>query len=204
MSVLVAPSGAGIFSYSMTGVEETQRGLDVAGALVRKALEDALYEIAKDIVVMAQGRIPNNRSGWLSQSGSVDVPEATLDEIAIALGFQARYAAFRDQGGTIVPVRADVLAIPQAPILDGNGSSIYANPRQEPKLFVFRWIGRDGQPKAGLAMKVDGKIEIHWVFADSVTQQGSKFFTGTIADRAPQVGALAAQLMRDVIKGSAA
>ncbi len=169
-----------------------------------KLLSDALYEIAKDILTQAQGRIPSNRSGNLSQSAAVEVPTETLDEISLALGFQARYAAFRDQGGTIVPVRADVLAIPQAPILDGNGSSIYANPRQEPTLFVFRFIGRDGQPKAGLALKVNGKLEIHWIFADSVTQKGSQYFTGAIAERAPHVGALGAVLVKDELRGSAA
>lgn len=193
-----APNRPGVISAEVVGVDDAKAGLDQAAALVRKLMGDAMYDIARDILQEAQRRLaPQNRSHNLSQSAAFEVPEATLDEITLALGFQANYAAFRNFGGTIVPVRADVLAIPQKPILDGNGESIYANPRQEPTLFVFRWIGFDGTPRAGLAMKVGDKIEVHWVFKDSVTQQGSDYFTGTIAERAPHVGAIAASIIDD-------
>lgn len=182
----------------LDGIEQVKVSLDFAAHVVRAALSEALYEIAKDLTIAAQARLaPQNRSERLSQSAAVAEPEISASEIVVVAGFQEVYAAFRDHGGTIVPVRADVLTIPQKPILDSNGESIYANPRQEPKLFVIRWIGFDGKPRAGLAMKVDGRIEIHWIFAHSVTQDGSKYFTGTIQERQSQVGAMSAQLVKD-------
>ncbi len=186
----------------LRGVEEAKVGLGIAGAVARRAMMEALYKVAQDLMMASQARLaPQNRSEALSQSAAISQPEIIAGEVVVVAGFQAVYAAFRDHGGTIVPTRADVLAIPQKPILDGNGESIYANPRQEPLLFVVRWIGYDGTPRAGLAMKVGGKLEIHWVFKHSVTQEGSHYFTATIQERRAQVGAIAAQLVKDELVG---
>jgi hypothetical protein len=186
-------------------IRSAKLGLDLASVVVNRIVSDALYRQAQELMGAAQARLaPENRSEKLSQSAVIATPEVADSAVFVLAGFQANYAAFRDHGGTIVPVRADVLTIPQEPILDSNGESKFANPRQEPLLFVARWIGFDGVARAGLAMKVDGKLEIHWLFANSVTQKGSSYFTGTIQERAPQVGAVLAQITKDELQGRAA
>lgn len=184
------------------GIAQAKAGLDVAAGFVRKMMGEAMYEIARDILVTSQNRLaPQNRSERLSQSAVFETPRFENGDILLRLGFQAPHAAIRDQGGVIVPTKADTLAIPQAPILDANGESRYANPRQEPKLFVIRIPAKNF---AGLAMKVGDKLEIHWVFKDRVVQSGSHYFTGTIEERRAQIAPLAAQLLKSALDGRAA
>ena len=96
-------------------IRDTVKGLEAAGADAEKTFEQALHAYAEDVLSEAQARAPVGRSGELRGSGTV-VPGVGAghdgDGLVVFVGFNKVYARMRDQGGTIVPVRAKALFIP--------------------------------------------------------------------------------------------
>lgn len=182
-------------------IEGAKLGLDAAAAVVREAAKQAMDAIARDMISQAQINLETQtRSGDLSRSAVILEAQATDDSIVQGFGFTERYAAQRDQGGTILPKNGRALAITLEPVLTPAGVARYDSPLRDDGapngMFIVKLWG-----KVYLAHHVgegaDSRLEFRWLLVPSVTQQGSFFFTGVIQERQSQIGAVQAQLIKD-------
>jgi hypothetical protein len=171
-------------------IEKVKGGLDQASYVVVESLMRALDAIARDILSAAQINLETQtRSGDLSRSGKVTDVVLSDGKINVSLGFTEVYAAQRDQGGTITAKNGKMLAIPLAPILTATGSR-FKSPLEETNLECISILGN--------VYLVDKTThEFHWLLTPSVTQKGSYYLTSVVQERQGQVGAVAAQLVKD-------
>ncbi len=189
----------------LSDIEKVKLGLDTAKALVRASTRDVLGDIARDILSAAQIRLETQtRSGDLSRSATLIDPQDSGTSIIVGLGFSARYAAQRDQGGTILPKNGRCLAIPLDPVLTPAGVARYDSPLRDDGapngMFIVQLWG-----KLYLAQMLGpGHIEFRWLLVPSVTQKGSHFFTDAVQERQAQIGAIAAQGVKDDLERGAA
>ncbi len=174
-------SGVGLFTLNaekvLEGIEGVKQGLDLVLQMVTKEAVQGTQDFAGLVIFEAQQRVPK-RSEDLKDSAVIQEPRQDDLGVFTRAGFDKIYAHIQDAGGTIRPVRADALAIPMPAIRDANGKSKYANPRQEPTLFVVR-IHNIGY----LAKKVGTGLELHWRFAHEVVIKGNRYLSGVIEDQ---------------------
>ena len=182
-------------------IEGAKLGLDAAAAVVRSSMTSAIDAITRDMISQAQINLETHtRSGDLSRSAVILEAQVTDDAISQVSGFTERYAAQVDQGGYIFPKNGRALAIPLEPVLTGAGVARYAGPLEDDGapngLFIVKLFG-----KVFLAQHVgegaDARLEFRWLLVPSVLQPGTDFYTSVIQERQSQVGAVAAQLVKD-------
>lgn len=174
--------------------------LDAALANVIVATKEAMTEVTNDAVSEAQSRI-NNRSGDLSRSGTVEEVTISGDELRQRFGFNSKHGRQTDQGGPIVPRNGQNLAIPLDPILTARGVPRYPSPRAEPGLFLLKLWG-----KLFLAKQMGPtaeSIELHWLLTPRVEQRGTRFFTGVVQERAPDMPRVVAERISAKLGGGA-
>ena len=117
---------------------------------------------------------PKVRSGRLRSSIVSEVRKgAKGPEMALKAGSGqgVRYAAQREYGGTITPVRSRYLTIPLDAALTGAGVARYPSARSVPGLFLIRSLAGN----LLLVQKVPGGIQPMYVLKDSVTQRAQPY-----------------------------
>ncbi len=181
-------------------VENIKGVFDAELANVIVATKEAMTEITNDAVADAQSRI-NNRSGDLSRSGTVEEVTISGDELTQRFGFNSMHGRQTDQGGTITPRNGRNLAIPLDPILTARGVPRYPSPLAEPGLFLLKLWGKLFLAKQ-MGPKADS-IELHWLLTPRVEQKGTKFFTGVIQERAPDMPRVMAERISTKLGGGA-
>lgn len=171
-------------------IDRVNNQLDRAAEVAIAATERAMVEIAEDMLAKAQAKI-SVRSGELQASGIVLPSEIKGDEINVRWGFNKEYARIRDQGGDIVPVKAQMLAIPLDPIMTATGPR-FSSPREEPNLELVPILHY-----LFLADKDTG--EFHWLLTPHVHQEGNQFVSGTVQDEAQNVAPTIARRVGEIL-----
>jgi hypothetical protein len=160
-------------------IEQINRNLDRIADKVLAAAQQAMVEVANDMLATAQARAPV-MSAELQASGTVLPVEVKDGEISIQWGFNKVYARIQDQGGTIVPVKAQLLAIPLDPIMTATGPR-FPSPRAEGDNLELVPILHH----LFLADKTSG--EFHWLLVPSVKIEGSGYVTKTVEEMKDQL-----------------
>jgi len=172
-------------------IAKVNDNLDAIAGDVLKATEQAMVEVANEMLSRAQQRI-NVKSGELQGSGTVLPIEISGDEIKVRWGFNKEYARIQDQGGTIVPVRAKMLAIPLDPIMTATGPR-FAGPKEEGDNLELVPI----LDHLFLADKATG--EFHWLLTPRVTLEGSGYVTKTVEEMKDEAPALVAKRVGEIL-----
>ncbi len=190
-----------LISFKVTGLENIGPALDKEFQTILAATNQAMGEVANDIVSEAQSRI-NNRSGDLSRASTVEEGVLSGDEITRLFGFNSKHGRQTDQGGTILPKNGRMLSIPLDPILTSRGVPQYPSPRSEPDLFLLKLWG-----KLFLARrmgKTDRSIELHWLLVPSVEQPGTRFVSDVVKAETPGIPGRVAARIQQLRAGGAA
>jgi hypothetical protein len=179
--------------------------LDKVGELAIQAAKRAMVNFAEDVVAEAQANI-RNQSGGLSESATVEDPVVDGGEIIVRFGFNKEYARQRDQGGTIEPVNARMLAIPLPPIIGASGPK-FASPREEgDNLTLVELNGRlflVEKRKRGGKFKGADLDRFHWMLVPRVEQEGSRFFSEVVEARMADAARQIAEGIQDGLGGGA-
>lgn len=170
-------------------IDRVNNSLDRTAEIAIAATQQAMEEIANDMVSKAQAKI-KVMSGDLQASAFV-FPELRGDEIVVSWGFNKEYARIRDQGGDIVPVRAKLLAIPLDPIMTATGPR-FSSPREEQNLELVPILNY-----VFLADKATG--EFHWLLTPHVHQEGSHYASGTVQEEAQNVAPTVARRVGELL-----
>lgn len=165
-------------------IDETKRNMGEQGRRYVQALSRATYEFANDMIAEAQ-QAAAVRTGNLRGAATVEEPVVSETAVTCRAGFNIKYGRQRDQGGTIYPSKANMLAIPLDPILTGAGVPRFSSPREEQGLFVLKLWGR-----AFLAKRTRRTVELHWVLKDHVDQKGDGFFSKVVNARKVDAAAI--------------
>lgn len=198
-------------------------------------LQERLHGLALDLVdrLETQGRdlassrlkvrsrslLTSIRADLMEQAGAFTIKFAAGGDYE---GLRVRYARLQEEGGTIRPVNAGALTIPQEPALTGPGIPKYPSASQAPRLALvkktraggFIVISRDGQRLSAedveaLTKKIKGEVrgavlvqvqtgEIWYVLARKVTVPAHWYMRDAFREVSSQVPAELAAVMREV------
>lgn len=167
--------------------------LEQAAARLDRIPDRVRARVARDVAALGKRGERYAKEGLLSgtrlrvRSGRLRGSIATaLDEEADAVTLRLiagagtrpiRYAAQREYGGTVVPVRAKMLAIPLAPALTPAGVQKMA-PRDLVGGFV--WRTHTGRLVLGRREGKRGRPIAYFLLVRSVTQQGAFYLRDTM------------------------
>lgn len=153
-------------------VGKVGKELDRISGDVVKAAGRALDLLAENMLSEAQAAAPVD-TGRLQESGTTEPLVFEGTEIVKRWGFNSKYARIQDQGGTIVPVRAQMLSIPLS-----DAAKKMASPLE---------MGKDNLelvPILGQLYLADKKTgEFHWLLVHSVTLEGTRFVSNVVQAR---------------------
>ena len=187
------------FGKFKAGISSSKLGLRAAQTRLLEAVKKALYLLANDWLAAAQSRAAVV-TGALRGSGDVLDPEVQGTTVLVEFGFNIKYARQRNRGGTIVPVKGKLLAIPLGPVKTARGDARYASPREQSDLFLIRLAGkfflarkRFPNPPKGLPKWAN--IELNWYLTPRVTQRGDAFVDAVVSERHQQAPAQIAALV---------
>jgi hypothetical protein len=162
-------------------VRAVTKEIDRVADHVIAAAGRALDELAEDMLGKAQAAAPV-QTGRLQESGTTEPLATEGGALVKRWGFNLRYARMRDQGGTIVPVNAKMLAIPLSA-----AAKRLASPREQANLDLVPLNGRlflVERAKGG-TFKAKDLQRFHWMLVPKVTQQGNGYVTKVVeAERA--------------------
>ena len=187
------------FGRFQAGIRAAKLGLVKAQARLLRAVSRALYLLANDWIAAAQARA-GVVTGALRASGTVLEPEVQGTVVLVEFGFNLKYARQRDKGGTIVPVKGRMLAIPLGPVKTARGDSRYASPLEQPDLFIIHLAGKLYLARRRFKIKPKGmpawaNIELNWKLVPRVTQKGDQFLSSVAAERTQQAPTQIAELV---------
>jgi hypothetical protein len=169
-------------------------GLEKSMAMgLRKALISAAL-IAEAEAKKNATRNPKVRSGRLRASIRAEVQGLTMSLKAGGTR-NVRYAAQREFGGTIRPVRARWLTIPLPNALTGAGVPRFPGPRSVPGLFTVR-------SRAGnlvMMRKTANGVEPMYVLKDSVTQKAQPYLRPAVAVAVKKLGPVLADVVATAV-----
>lgn len=159
---------------------------------VVSATSRVMFAYVSDTIAAAQDKTAV-RSGDLKASAVVQDPVVGDKTITCEGGFNSRYAAQRNFGGTIRAKPGKMLTIPLPAALTASGVSRFSSARElGPEAFVLRLFGKAYIVKYKGAGK-GRSLEFYFVLKDHVDQKGDGFFSNVIDARRPQAaGAIAA------------
>lgn len=168
------------------GVKVDMSGLqklaDLGGNLpkvVGTGVRRILLELSNQITLQIRGGALHQRSGRLAKAWTVrGGAEVNVTETAVgaagSIGTNNPYARIQEEGGTVKPVSAQMLAIPLGPAKTAAGVSRFSSPRQVPGLFMIK-------SRAGnlLLVKAAGRgaLEAWYVLKTQVRIPASRYLT---------------------------
>ncbi|HLF92748.1 MAG TPA: hypothetical protein VJB14_04760 [Planctomycetota bacterium] len=137
--------------------------------------------------------------GGLRESLTVTEPRLVAGNvIRVEVGFNKPYAAIRDQGGTIKPVRAKALFIPLKPGARPGDPDTFLVPRPGKPPLVAK-----GRKRRGKKLGIEAHLEIVAVLVKEVTQKGNGYLTNTFQELAPRAGELVSEEVRKIMAAGA-
>lgn len=174
------------------------RARDTAIAAASRAMDLAGEAMLAD----AQAAAPVD-SGALQASGGAEPVVLEGKELVKRWGFNSKYARMRDQGGTILPVRARMLAIPLSDEAKRKASPL----EMEGRLRLVPINGRlfliEKEPKGQHnVFKRSDLRHFHWMLVPRVEQEGNQFVTKTVAVWKEQLPKLVADEVGRAIGGA--
>lgn len=172
-------------------IQKVTRALDEVAERVVDGAKRALDQAAEAMLADAQAAAPV-QTGRLQESGTAEEIVLEGSELVKRWGFNSKYARIQDQGGTVLPVRARMLAIPLDPVKTAAGASRYSSPLEDTGaghgMFLMRFAGKLFLARI-VGSKAARRVEFRWMLVPSVTLQGNGYVTRTVEawkDRVPQ------------------
>jgi hypothetical protein len=184
-------------------VQAVTRELDKFAARAVDAARQALDLAGEAMLADAQAAAPV-QTGRLQESGSAEPVVLEGAELVKRWGFNLRYARMRDQGGTILPVKAKALAIP----LSDEAKRLSSPREQEGRLRLVPLNGRlflvERSPKGqGRAFQRSDLRHFHWMLVPKVQQKGNAYVSKTVLAWKDQLPRFVADRVGSAIGGGA-
>ncbi|MCE5281964.1 MAG: hypothetical protein LLG93_07660 [Deltaproteobacteria bacterium] len=180
------------------GIHATMAAIEKQGAVAVAAVRYALAQFADKIAMESGPKVPvglsrGSGSGLRGSWAATDPVMESDGTMTVVCGYNTVYAAMRDQGGTIRPVRAKALFVPIKPGARPGDPNTFLIPRVgKPPLVCTRSSGK----------RSVNIPEVVAVLVKSVKQKGTFYFTSTVEALRPQAPEMIGRLMAAYVQGA--